>query len=113
MTPPMTAKLSAEEVKALADRLRLHAHDLVNGGTNAGDLRNDLNAASAALAQVREAEARAEWLDRALTLAVAKAARWEALKAYLDRCGEGFNVGIKAEMARLEAAPPPAREGSE
>lgn len=34
----------------LRERLRQHAHDLVNGGTNATDLRNDLNAAASLLA---------------------------------------------------------------
>ncbi len=35
--------------ESLPYRLRLHAHELVNGGTNAGDLRNALNEAADAL----------------------------------------------------------------
>lgn len=49
--PPLSADTEAR-LRALSDRLRLHAHDLVNGGTNASDLRNDLNEAAAALLAV-------------------------------------------------------------
>ncbi len=36
--------------RALIERLRLHAYDLVNGGANASQLRDDLNTAAALLA---------------------------------------------------------------
>jgi hypothetical protein len=38
-----------DETEALVTRLRLHAYDLVNGGTNASELQRDLRAAADAL----------------------------------------------------------------
>ncbi len=44
-------------VQALSDRLKLHAFELVNGGANASQLRDDLNEAAGHLADLLRAEA--------------------------------------------------------
>lgn len=55
------------EIMALANRLRLHAIDLLNGGTNAGDLRNDLNSAAEALLVDRARVEESPALEPAIT----------------------------------------------
>jgi hypothetical protein len=38
--------MTKTEIELLATKLQLHAHELVNGGTNASELRNDLRKAA-------------------------------------------------------------------
>jgi hypothetical protein len=58
------AMTDPQALRALADRLKLHAFELVNGGANAGQLRDDLNsAADALLAQAPETSGKADLLE--------------------------------------------------